>query len=130
MKAMEDNDELNLSAVAHLIQSSTKAAPKEDSVSRTVLVNSTLSRRQQPLVSLYQNESKVAPFSTFGKEADTVGVYDSVAKGIVESVVSGLNGRIFAYGQTSCGKTFTMQGSGSIEEGYTMGWRNRSHGSQ
>ena len=54
---------------------------------------------------------------TFGEESSTGDVYDSVAKNIVSSVVSGLNGTIFAYGQTSSGKTFTMQGSGSIQEG-------------
>jgi len=32
--------------------------------------------------------------------------------GLVDSVLIGLNGTIFAYGQTSSGKTFTMQGSG------------------
>lgn len=53
----------------------------------------------------------------FGEDADTPQVYESVAKGIVTSVVSGLNGTIFAYGQTSSGKTFTMQGSGSIQDG-------------
>jgi centromeric protein E len=58
---------------------------------------------------------------TFGEDADTICVYDSVAKGIVESALSGINGTIVAYGQTSSGKTFTMQGSGSIEEGYTNG---------
>jgi len=58
---------------------------------------------------------------TFGEDADNVGVYENVAKGIVESVANGLNGTIFAYGQTSSGKTFTMQGSGSIEEGYSNG---------
>ena len=40
-----------------------------------------------------------------------------MAKGIVQSVSNGLNGTIFAYGQTSSGKTFTMQGSGSLQEG-------------
>lgn len=54
---------------------------------------------------------------TFGEEDDTLQVYESVAKGIVSSAVNGLNGTIFAYGQTSSGKTYTMQGSGSIEEG-------------
>jgi centromeric protein E len=58
---------------------------------------------------------------TFGEDTTTRQVYDTVAKGIVDSVVSGLNGTIFAYGQTSSGKTFTMQGSGSIEEGSTNG---------
>ena len=32
-------------------------------------------------------------------------------------MANGLNGTIFAYGQTSSGKTFTMQGSGTLEDG-------------
>jgi centromeric protein E len=57
----------------------------------------------------------------FGEDADNVKVYENVAKGIVKSAVAGLNGTIFAYGQTSSGKTYTMQGSGSNEEGYSNG---------
>src|SRR5690554_1404647 len=37
-------------------------------------------------------------------------VYDSAARPIVRSVLEGYNGTIFAYGQTSAGKTFTMLG--------------------
>jgi kinesin family protein 5 len=37
-------------------------------------------------------------------------VYDHAAKPIIESVLEGFNGTIFAYGQTSSGKTHTMQG--------------------
>lgn len=58
---------------------------------------------------------------TFPEDTNTQTVYDSVAKGIVSSVVTGLNGTIFAYGQTSSGKTFTMQGSGTIAEGTVAG---------
>jgi centromeric protein E len=54
---------------------------------------------------------------TFNEETETAQVYDSVCKNIVTSVVNGLNGTIFAYGQTSSGKTYTMQGSGTIGEG-------------
>lgn len=54
---------------------------------------------------------------TFGEDASTKQVYDSVAGGILQSVMNGLNGTIFAYGQTNSGKTYTMQGSGTIEEG-------------
>lgn len=53
----------------------------------------------------------------FGEDVNTEAIYNNVAKGIISSVVSGLNGTIFAYGQTSSGKTYTMQGSGSIEDG-------------
>jgi kinesin family protein 5 len=37
-------------------------------------------------------------------------VYDKAAKPIIESVLEGFNGTIFAYGQTSSGKTHTMSG--------------------
>ena len=37
-------------------------------------------------------------------------VYDVAAKPIIDSVLEGFNGTIFAYGQTSSGKTHTMQG--------------------
>ena len=37
-------------------------------------------------------------------------VYDMAAKPIIDSVLEGFNGTIFAYGQTSSGKTHTMQG--------------------
>jgi kinesin family protein 5 len=37
-------------------------------------------------------------------------VYEAAAKPIVESVLQGFNGTVFAYGQTSSGKTHTMTG--------------------
>ena len=37
-------------------------------------------------------------------------VYNNTAKEIVKDVLSGYNGTIFAYGQTSSGKTHTMEG--------------------
>jgi kinesin family protein 5 len=37
-------------------------------------------------------------------------VYDTAARPIIDSVLEGFNGTIFAYGQTSSGKTHTMQG--------------------
>jgi Kinesin-like protein len=58
---------------------------------------------------------------TFGEKSTTREVYNDIAQGIVESVVNGLNGTIFAYGQTSSGKTHTMQGCGTIEDGQGTG---------
>ncbi|CAG0916136.1 unnamed protein product [Notodromas monacha] len=43
-------------------------------------------------------------------------VYDVSAKGIVKDVLGGYNGTIFAYGQTSSGKTHTMEGVLGSEE--------------
>ena len=54
---------------------------------------------------------------TFAETSSTQEVYNSVAKGVISSVLDGFNGTIFTYGQTSSGKTYTMQGSGTIQEG-------------
>lgn len=43
-------------------------------------------------------------------------IYEIAALPIVESVMEGFNGTIFAYGQTSSGKTHTMQGSDITDE--------------
>ena len=37
-------------------------------------------------------------------------VYNSAARDIVDGVLAGYNGTVFAYGQTGTGKTFTMEG--------------------
>lgn len=41
----------------------------------------------------------------------TEDVYKDIAKPIVEAATAGFNGTIFAYGQTSSGKTYTMTGT-------------------
>jgi centromeric protein E len=75
----------------------------------------------QPLPERIMNRTFFTFDKTFGEEITTREVYDGVAKGIIDSVVDGLNGTIFAYGQTSSGKTYTMQGSGSIQDGSATG---------
>ncbi|KAM3861526.1 uncharacterized protein ACN63O_014979 [Diretmus argenteus] len=47
----------------------------------------------------------------FSAEESTNQLYQDFAKPLVVSAVEGYNGTIFAYGQTSSGKTFTMMGS-------------------
>jgi kinesin family protein 3/17 len=37
-------------------------------------------------------------------------IYEQSAFSLVENVLDGYNGTIFAYGQTGCGKTHTMMG--------------------
>ncbi|XP_066331133.1 kinesin-like protein KIN-7H [Miscanthus floridulus] len=46
----------------------------------------------------------------FGPSCSTRQVYEKGAKEVALSVVSGINSSIFAYGQTSSGKTYTMTG--------------------
>lgn len=46
----------------------------------------------------------------FGPESVTQQVYEEGARDVALSALSGINATIFAYGQTSSGKTFTMRG--------------------
>ncbi|XP_019746220.1 centromere-associated protein E [Hippocampus comes] len=50
----------------------------------------------------------------FTAEETTNQVYQDISKPLVVSTVEGYNGTIFAYGQTSSGKTFTMMGSDHV----------------
>ncbi|XP_013384614.1 kinesin-like protein KIF3A isoform X1 [Lingula anatina] len=60
---------------------------------------------------------KVFTFDTvFGMESKQVDVYNQAARPIVDSVLEGYNGTIFAYGQTGTGKTFTMEGVRTVPE--------------
>lgn len=91
-----------------------KVLPKYSSVTQTT-------RTGQPLPERVSGRTFFTFDKTFNESVSTTEVYDCVAKDIVSSVVSGLNGTIFAYGQTSSGKTYTMQGAGSIKEGSASG---------
>ncbi|XP_071552253.1 kinesin-like protein KIF3A isoform X3 [Panulirus ornatus] len=54
--------------------------------------------------------------SVFGTDSKQVDVYNIAARPIVENVLEGYNGTIFAYGQTGTGKTYTMEGVRSVSE--------------
>ncbi|XP_041813992.1 centromere-associated protein E isoform X2 [Chelmon rostratus] len=61
------------------------------------------------------NSTKSFSFDrVFTAEETTNQLYQDIAKPLVVSSVEGYNGTIFAYGQTSSGKTFTMMGSDRI----------------
>ncbi|XP_043596587.1 centromere-associated protein E-like [Bombus pyrosoma] len=47
----------------------------------------------------------------FDMNASNLDVFDTVIKPIVNAAVNGFNGTVFAYGQTSSGKTYTMMGT-------------------
>eukprot|EP00917_Polyrhabdina_sp_WS-2016_P015111 GHVP01032951.1.p1 GENE.GHVP01032951.1~~GHVP01032951.1.p1 ORF type:complete len:1338 (+),score=348.73 GHVP01032951.1:453-4466(+) len=47
----------------------------------------------------------------FSEDDDNISVFSHVAKDIVDGCIRGFNGTIFAYGQTSSGKTHTMMGN-------------------
>lgn len=54
--------------------------------------------------------------SVYGWDSKQSDIYDDAVRPLVESVLQGFNGTIFAYGQTGTGKTFTMQGVGNDPE--------------
>ena len=54
--------------------------------------------------------------SVFGMESKQADVFNITARPIVDFVLEGYNGTIFAYGQTGTGKTFTMEGDRSVPE--------------
>ncbi|KAK9817020.1 hypothetical protein WJX72_008464 [[Myrmecia] bisecta] len=57
-------------------------------------------------------ETKTFTFDqVYDGESSQQDVYREAAKPIVDAVLDGYNGTIFAYGQTGCGKTYTMEGS-------------------
>ena len=47
----------------------------------------------------------------FDPEKDNNAVFETVVKPIVSAAINGINGTVFAYGQTSSGKTYTMMGT-------------------
>ncbi|XP_050362828.1 kinesin-related protein 4-like isoform X3 [Nymphalis io] len=67
------------------------------------------------LYQIDQNGKDCGQYYTFDKVYDkdtkTDDVYNDIAKPIVEAATAGFNGTIFAYGQTSSGKTYTMAGT-------------------
>ncbi|CAB0038458.1 unnamed protein product [Trichogramma brassicae] len=48
--------------------------------------------------------------AAFGPEVATETVYEELGSYVVEAVLEGYNGTVFAYGQTGCGKSHTMRG--------------------
>ncbi|KOX78531.1 Osmotic avoidance abnormal protein 3 [Melipona quadrifasciata] len=48
--------------------------------------------------------------AAFDPQETTESVYENVGSVIVEAVLDGYNGTVFAYGQTGCGKSHTMRG--------------------
>eukprot|EP01060_Flectonema_neradi_P027423 TRINITY_DN3702_c4_g1_i1.p1 TRINITY_DN3702_c4_g1~~TRINITY_DN3702_c4_g1_i1.p1 ORF type:complete len:899 (+),score=199.44 TRINITY_DN3702_c4_g1_i1:58-2697(+) len=68
---------------------------------------------QNMLVEKSNPDSRFSFDYVFTKEQNTREIYDRVVAGpIVQSCMGGFNATVFAYGQTSSGKSFTMLGEG------------------
>ncbi|KFP02127.1 Kinesin-like KIF3A, partial [Calypte anna] len=85
-----------------------KMAVSVDEMRGTITVHKTDSSNEPP---------KTFTFDTvFGPESKQLDVYNLTARPIIDSVLEGYNGTIFAYGQTGTGKTFTMEGVRAVPE--------------
>ena len=83
----------------HEIEQKSKLCVEVDTVNNTVSVISD------------KNNAKTFPFDyVYPMDSTQREVYDQVAFPIVDSIFQGYNGTVFAYGQTGCGKTYTMMG--------------------
>ncbi|QCD82041.1 centromeric protein E [Vigna unguiculata] len=71
----------------------------------TIMYRSNLSATERSLYPTAYTFDRV-----FSIDSDTRQVYEEAAKEVALSVLSGINSSIFAYGQTSSGKTYTMSG--------------------
>ncbi|CAG9310172.1 unnamed protein product [Blepharisma stoltei] len=76
-------------------------------------------------VTIFQTKEKGEPLSfpfdyVFDENDTQSTVYEKAARPIVDGVMEGVNGTIFAYGQTSGGKTYTMTGP-NFEDPVDMG---------
>ncbi|XP_073457878.1 centromere-associated protein E isoform X2 [Aquarana catesbeiana] len=98
------------------------AAAEEDAVKVCVRVRPIIHREQGDQVNLFwkAENSTVSQIDgtrsfhfdrVFNSYETTAQVYQEVAIPIIRSALHGYNGTIFAYGQTSSGKTYTMMGS-------------------
>ena len=94
---------------------------KENQISQGCCVNF-LDDQTVSLAQTYENSEPLkftfdAVFPPTGSQRT---VYEKAAKPIVDAVMQGFNGTVFAYGQTSSGKTFTMTGP-DLEDEELMG---------
>lgn len=48
----------------------------------------------------------------FDDSSNTQFIYDSMVSTMIDDCLTGINGTLLAYGQTTSGKTFTMDGFG------------------
>jgi hypothetical protein len=85
------------------------ALEKKNNSTNCVEVDKT--NNQVSVIKAEANDSKAFQFDfVYPPGTPQRQVYDDIGFPLIESVFEGYNGTIFAYGQTGCGKTFTMMG--------------------
>ena len=62
-----------------------------------------------------QSEETFTFDAVYGPDSTQAGLFADAALPLVHDILDGYNGTIYAYGQTSSGKTFTMEGNAERE---------------
>ncbi|KAI6215336.1 hypothetical protein M3Y94_00373800 [Aphelenchoides besseyi] len=91
---------------AQEIQQGHRSAVHVDKISKTISVKTSVNE----ITKSYTFDE------VFDWDSNQITIYNAVARPIVENVLKGYNGTIFAYGQTGTGKTYTMSGGDSKAE--------------
>ncbi|KAF0426328.1 kinesin-domain-containing protein [Gigaspora margarita] len=93
-------------------------------IEREVAANSPIVVQATPReIKVWANPQDMMPYKTFtfdkvfGSDADQNRIFDTIVIPILHEVKAGYNCTLFAYGQTSTGKTFTMEGKLDICNG-------------
>ena len=92
---------------------------KEKDENRTNIVEIDLELRQVAILNADNREEQPKSFTfdgAYDEHTQQRNFYEESCFGLVENVLEGFNGTIFAYGQTGCGKSWTMQGPPSPPE--------------
>jgi kinesin family protein 3/17 len=77
-----------------------------DTISNTISIYNSNATCEEP--------AKIFSFdAVFDSKSTQVDIYNETARPIIDKVLQGYNGTIFAYGQTGTGKTYTMTGTKS-----------------
>ncbi|CAI4232029.1 unnamed protein product [Auanema sp. JU1783] len=120
---------------AHDVRPKSKTSNRQETVRVIVrcrpLSTTEISQGHSSIVSLYperglielKNPSQPDELSKdftfdaiYGASSKQKDLYDETFRDLVDSVLNGFNGTIFAYGQTGTGKTYTMEGKASIQD--------------
>jgi hypothetical protein len=86
---------------------------KEKEENRSSIISMDLEAAEVTIRNPENEELQPKPFTfdaVYDENTIQRSFYDESCSGLVQNVLEGFNGTIFAYGQTGCGKTFTMQG--------------------
>jgi len=86
---------------------------RENNLNCKNIIDIDSSRGQCSIKNSSSSKIQPKPFffdGSYGLESTTEQIYLDIVYPLVENVTEGYNGTIFAYGQTGCGKSFTMQG--------------------